>query len=74
MSFEVLCRYMAEVLGHSEERAFRVTAPEPVGWEPWERREGEREPPGFEDIAAHEAEVLSAEKVGSQVGVTLLFE
>jgi len=70
VSFDVLCRYLAEALGHPEERVFRVTVAEPVAWEPWERREGEREPPSFEDIAAHEADVLSAEEVGSQVGVT----
>lgn len=74
VSFDVLCRYMAEALGHPEERVFRVTVSEPVGWEPWERREGEREPPSFEDIAAHEADVQSAEEIGSQVGVTLLFD
>ncbi len=74
VSFDVLCRYMAEALGHPEERVFRVSLSEPVAWEPWERREGEREPPSFEDIASHEADVLSAEEVGSQVGVTLLFD
>jgi len=31
---------------------FRVTVSEPVAWEPWERREGERQPPSFEDVAA----------------------
>ncbi|MBX2804013.1 MAG: hypothetical protein KTR31_40430 [Myxococcales bacterium] len=74
VSFEVQCRYLAEALGHPGERAFRVAVSEPVEWTPWERREGEREPPSFEDIAAHEADVLSAEEIGSQVGVTLLFE
>jgi hypothetical protein len=73
VSFEVQCSYMAEALGQPEERVFRVTVSEPVMWEPWERREGECEPPSFGDIAAHEADVLSAEEVGSQVGVTLLF-
>lgn len=73
VSFDVLCRYMAEALGHPGERGFRVTVSEPVQWEPWEGREGEREPPSFEDIAAQEADVLSAEEIGSQVGVTLLF-
>ncbi|MEZ4322471.1 MAG: hypothetical protein R3F61_33700 [Myxococcota bacterium] len=74
VSFDVLCRYMAAALGHPEERVFRVTVAEPVEWEPWERGEGEREPPCFEDIAGDEADVLSAEEVGSRVGVTLLFE
>ncbi len=73
VSFEVLCRYLAEALGHPEERVFRVTVPEPVAWEPWERGEGERAPPSFEDIAGHEADVLSAAAEGSRVAVTLLF-
>jgi hypothetical protein len=74
VSFDVLCPYMAQALGHPEQRVFRVTVCEPVAWEPWRRRDGEREPPSFEDIAGHEADVLSAEEIGSQVGVTLLFE
>lgn len=71
--FEVRCLYMAEALGHPEERVFRVTVSEPVMWEPWERHEGQREPPSFEDSAGHVPDVLSAEVIGSQVGVTLLF-
>lgn len=35
VSFDVLCRYMAEAFGHSEERVFRVTVSEPDAWEPW---------------------------------------
>ncbi len=74
ISFDIVCAYIAEALGHPQERAFRLTVSEPVVWEPWDRSDDEREPPTFNDIAAHEADVLSAEEVGSKVGVTLLFE
>ena len=71
--FDVGCQYMAEVLGSPVERVFRVTVSEPAVWEPWERRDGEREPPTFADIAAHEASVMSAELIDSRVGVLLMF-
>ena len=67
---DVQCPYIAEVLGHPQ-RTLRITVVAPIRWEPWAPLVGA---PGLEDLAPQQADVLSAEVLGAEVGVTLLLD